>query len=149
MNDQGRGAVKLLDGDYRAIFYPGKASGVTQTATFTVTAGHIATSPAATRITFTNDVGRIVLASGNISGTVTSNSGALLGAIPIIAVGSLSISDTSTVSTSTKSDGTYELNLDSARTWTITAVDPLSLAQQVISNVHPSSAVLVEDIKFA
>ena len=149
LNDQGRGAVKLLDGDYRAIFYPGKASGVTQTATFTVTAGHIATSPAATRITFTNDVGRIVLASGNISGTVTSNSGALLGAIPIIAVGSLSISDTSTVSTSTKSDGTYELNLDSARTWTITAVDPLSLAQQVISNVHPSSAVLVEDIKFA
>jgi hypothetical protein len=152
LNDQGRGAAHLEDGTYRMTFYPGKAIGVTRVVTFTVISGHVATTPTPVGISFTNDVGRVVLAAGNISGTVRSNDNSALANIPVVATSVREgTSDTSTVTAVTKADGTYEMYLDPTRSWNISAVDPLTAvaksAAPLASGFSPSSNPS-EDIKF-
>ncbi len=147
LNDQGRGAVYLSNGNYIATFYPGKAAGITRTATFTVAGGHIAPSPVATGISFAGDIGTVVLANGNVSGTVTSASGSVLSGISIIAIRT-DVSDTATVSTATKTDGTYELFLDPAHSWRVSATDPSTASVQTAVDIPSGSGILVRDIRF-
>ena len=146
LNDQGRGAQYLPNGDYQVVFYPGKAIGVTKTITFTVTGGHIAGTPAAIGVTFAGDVGRVVLGNGNVTGTVSTASGSLLANIPVTAkvVGV----ETTTVSTVTKADGSYELNLDTSKSWQITALNPLTAETSTPLGITLGFTTLVEAIKF-
>ena len=136
----------MPNGDYQVVFYPGKAIGVTKTITFTVTGGHIAGTPAAIGVTFAGDVGRVVLGNGNVTGTVSTASGSLLANIPVTAkvVGV----ETTTVSTVTKADGSYELNLDTSKSWQITALNPLTAETSTPLGITLGFTTLVEAIKF-
>ena len=122
LNEQGRGAQYLPDGSYSVIFYPGKSKGVEKTITFTVSGGHVS-SP--TGATFTvNDVGTVIMGAGNVTGTVRTSSGELAANIAVTAVSTSGAS--SKVSTVTKEDGTYELNLNVSQSWTIKVIDPIT-----------------------
>jgi len=122
LNEQGRGAQYLPDGSYSVTFYPGKSKGVEKTVTFTISGGHV-TSP--TGATFTvNDVGTVIMGAGNVTGTVRTSSGELAANIAVTAISTSGAA--SKVSTVTKEDGTYELNLNVSQSWTIKVVDPIT-----------------------
>lgn len=122
LNEQGRGAQYLPDGNYRVIFYPGKSKGVEKTITFTVSGGHV-TSPEGATFTV-NDVGTVIMGAGNVTGIVRTASGELAANIVVTAVSTSGAA--AKVSTITKEDGTYELNLNVTQSWTIKAVDPIT-----------------------
>jgi len=122
LNEQGRGAQYLADGSYSVTFYPGKSKGVEKTITFTISGGHV-NSPIGATFTV-NDVGTVIMGAGNVTGTVRTSSGELAANIAVTAI---STSDAaSKVSTVTKEDGTYELNLNVSQSWTIKVVDPIT-----------------------
>ena len=122
LNEQGRGAQYLPDGSYSVIFYPGRSKGVEKTITFTVSGGHV-TSPSGATFTV-NDVGTVIMGAGNVTGTVRTSSGELAANIAVTAVSTSGAA--SKVSTVTKEDGTYELNLNVSQSWTIKVVDPIT-----------------------
>ena len=151
LNDQGRGAQYLSDGDYQITFYPGKSGGVTKVVNFSVKAGHAETSET---IKFSNDVGRVSLGNGNVTGTVRDSNNAVLGNIPVTAKSN--DGENITVSTVTNKDGTYELNLDSTKSWIISALLPAFDAANVkiSSDLNITFATTTEsktnqDIKFS
>jgi hypothetical protein len=122
LNDQGRGAQYLPDGSYSVTFYPGRSKGVEKTITFTVSAGHV-TSPSGATFT-ANDVGTVIMGAGNVTGTIRTATGELAANIAVTATSTTGA--LSKVSTVTKDDGTYELNLDISQSWLIKAVDPIN-----------------------
>jgi hypothetical protein len=122
LNEQGRGAQYLPDGSYSVTFYPGRSKGVEKTITFTVSAGHV-TSPSGATFT-SNDVGTVIMGAGNVTGTIRTATGELASNIAVTATSTTGA--TSKVSTVTKEDGTYELNLNTSQSWLIKAVDPIN-----------------------
>jgi hypothetical protein len=122
LNEQGRGAQYLADGSYSVTFYPGKSKGVEKTITFTISGGHV-TSPIGATFTV-NDVGTVIMGAGNVTGTVRTSSGELAANIAVTAISTSGAA--SKVSTVTKEDGTYELNLNVSQSWTIKVVDPIT-----------------------
>ena len=124
LNEHGRGAQYLPNRNYKVIFYPGGSRGVEKTITFTVSSLRADTATA-TGVTFSNDVGTVVLGSGNVTGIVTNSAGTALANVPVTATATSG--SASKVVTVTKSDGTYELNLNLAQTWSIQAIDPITL----------------------
>jgi hypothetical protein len=122
LNESGRGAQYLVDGDYSVTFYPGKSRGVEKTITFTISGGHV-TSPsgAATNV---NDVLTVIMGAGNVTGVIKNSAGEVVPAAVVSATsGGLSPLKSTAVA---KADGSYELSLDSTRSWTLTALDPIS-----------------------
>lgn len=122
LNEQGRGAQYLPDASYSVTFYPGKSKGVEKTITFTMSGGRV-TNPIGATFTV-NDVGTVIMGAGNVTGTVRTSSGELAANIAVTAVTTTGAA--SKVSTVTKEDGTYELNLDVSQSWAIKAVDPIT-----------------------
>ncbi len=144
LNEQGRGAQYLPDGDYKVIFYPGGSKGVEKTITFTVSGSHATNGSG---VTFTNDVGTIVLGSGNVTGTIKNSGGT---ALANAAVTATSTSGAATkVSTVTKSDGTYELNLSTSQAWSIQAIDPITLKTGSIAIAQNAATYTGKDISLA
>jgi hypothetical protein len=81
----------------------------------------------------------VKLATGNVVGTVSGPSGAVVGAIVTAKISGSS--DTSTVQvTSTDKNGTYNLQLDTAQVWDITVIpvntpsDPVRLQSNAVRN---------------
>ena len=122
LNEQGRGAQYLPDGSYSVTFYPGKSKGVEKTITFTISGTRV-TSPIGATFTV-NDVGTVIMGAGNVTGTVRTSAGELAANIAVTAVSTTG--SASKVSTVTKEDGTYELNLNTSQSWTIKVVDPIT-----------------------
>jgi hypothetical protein len=144
LNDQGRGAQYLSDGNYKVIFYPGGSKGVEKTITFTVSASH-ATSGSG--VTFANDVGTVILGSGNVTGTVRNSAAVAMASVPVTAISTSGAA--SKVVAVTKSDGTYELNLNTAQSWTIQAVDPITLKTGSTTVVENSGSYTGKNISLA
>jgi hypothetical protein len=122
LNEQGRGAQYLPDASYSVTFYPGKSKGVEKTITFTISGGRV-TNPIGATFTV-NDVGTVIMGAGNVTGTVRTSTGELAANIAVTAVSTTD--PASKVSTVTKEDGTYELNLDISQSWSIKVVDPIT-----------------------
>ena len=133
LNEQGRGAQYLPDGSYSVTFYPGRSKGVEKTITFSVSAGHV-TSPSGATFTV-NDVGTVIMGAGNVTGTIRTSTGELAANIAVTATSTTGAA--SKVSTVTKEDGTYELNLNISQSWSIKAVDPI--------NEHKGSETVTAD----
>ena len=144
LNGQGRGAQYLPDGDYQIAFYPGKAIGVVKEFKFTVsTLGSVTTITDELGNKLPSSVMNIVLGSGNVTGTVISG-GLPIANIPITAT---VVGDSSTVvATVTKDDGTYELNLDTSKSWSISALDPLSASLVTLPDLVASFITATENI---
>ena len=145
LNEQGRGAQYLLDGSYKVIFYPGRSKGVEKTVTFTVASGAV-TSPVGGTFT-SNNVGTVIMGAGNVTGTVRKANGDLASNIAITATstsGSLT-----KVSTVTKDDGTYELNLSTSQSWNIKAVDPVTEHKGTATVVADSGSYTDKNINLA
>lgn len=146
LNSQGRGAQFLPDGDYQITFYPGKAIGVSKVITFTISStGSVTTITNAVGASFSGAVGRVILGSGNVTGTVTS-SGNRVANIPVTAT-STAVGDSTTISTVSKSDGTYELNLDTSKSWSISALDPLTASLVTLPELTASFTSVVANIE--
>jgi hypothetical protein len=144
LNDQGRGALYLPDGDYKFIFYPGRSKGVEKTVTLTVSSGHVTSSSGAT---FVNDLSTILMGAGNVTGLVRNSGGDVAANIAITAVSTTGAA--SKVVTISKDDGTYELNLNTDQSWTISALDPISLNKGSISVVANSGSYTGKNINLA
>jgi hypothetical protein len=144
LNDQGRGAQYLPNGNYKVVFYPGGSKGVEKTITFTVSSSHAING---SNVSFSNDVGTVILGSGNVTGTVKNSAGTALANVPVTAV---STSGAATkVTTVTKSDGKYELNLSTDQSWTIQAIDPVTLKTGTTTIVANSGSYTGKDISLA
>ncbi len=122
LNEAGRGAQTLVDGNYSVTFYPGKSRGVEKTITFTVSGGHV-TSPSGAASSV-NDVLTVIMGSGNVTGVIKNSAGEIVPAAVVTAVsGGVSPLKSTAVA---KADGSYELSLDSTLSWTLTALDPIT-----------------------
>jgi hypothetical protein len=141
LNDQGRGALYLPDGDYKFIFYPGRSKGVEKTVTITMSSGHVTSSSGAT---FVNDLSTIVMGAGNVTGLIRNSAGAVAANIAISAVSTTGAA--SKVVTISKEDGTYELNLNVDQSWTISALDPISLDKGSVAVVANSGSYTGKNI---
>jgi hypothetical protein len=144
LNDQGRGAQYLPDASYKVIFYPGGSKGVEKTITFNVASSH-ATSGSG--VSFTNDVGTVVLGSGNVTGTVVNSAGTAMANVPVTATSTSGAA--SKVTTVTKSDGTFELNLNTTQSWLLQAIDPISLKSGSSTVVENSGSYTGKNISLA
>jgi hypothetical protein len=144
LNEQGRGALYLPDGDYKFIFYPGRAKGVEKIVAVTISSGHVTSSSGAT---FVNDLSTIIMGAGNVTGLIRNASGDVAANIAISAVSTTGAA--SKVVTISKEDGTYELNLNVDQSWTISALDPISLDKGSVSVVANSGSYSGKNINLA
>ncbi len=144
LNEAGRGAQTLIDGDYSVTFYPGRSRGVEKTITFTVAGGHVTASNGATSTL--NDVVTVIMGSGNVTGTIKDSAGEVVPSAVVTAVSGGSPLKSTAV---TKADGTYELSLDSTRTWTLTALNPITTktgSTSISSTPGNSASISTHDI---
>lgn len=146
LNEVGRAATYLPEGNYKIHIYPGKGAGVETEAIFNVSASGVLTSTDSNVTINSNNVAIFRLATGNVSGTVFASDGTTkLGNIPVSAIKN---SDSSTVvSTVTRKDGSFELNLNVTFDWTIKALNPDDLKTGLtnISATSPSNAILTNN----
>ena len=127
LDGKGLSALTLANGDYQLRFWPGKdASGVQKVVIIRVNGSTI------TRIdtnTVTGDslsgtLLTLKLPGGNVSGIVQSAPG--VGVASAMVAAYLESDQSKFVTTSTDSNGYYQLNLDLSSRWIIKAVDPLT-----------------------
>lgn len=145
LNESGRGALYLQDGDYSVRFFPGKSRGVEKTITFTVTSGHVINAIGATFSV--NDVGTVIMGAGNVTGTIRDASGVLVSAGVITATTTMGAP--LKVTAITKADGTYELSLDPTRSWSITALNPITEKIGAAAITANSGSTSIRDISLA
>ena len=133
LSSSGYSAFLLPDGNYRVHFYPGKINGVDVTDTFTVT-GTLISGP-----NISNNVERISLPGGNVSGIVSDTQSAVISSAAVTAI--RADDPTKLVTSSTDATGYFELNLDMTHSWIIKSIDPgtftsgsIVLASQLSSN---------------
>jgi hypothetical protein len=141
LNDQGRGALYLPDGDYKFVFYPGRSKGVEKTVTVTMSSGHVTSSSGAT---FVNDLSTIIMGAGNVTGLIRNSAGDAAANIAVTAVSTTG--SASKVVTITKEDGTFELNLNTDQSWTINALDPITLNKGSVAVVANSGSYTGKNI---
>ncbi len=136
LDDQGRGALLLPQGDYTVHFWPGKISaGVEKEILLSVDSASVVTGTSVL-----NGVATVILPNGNVSGFVRNQSAVGLGSVVITAV--RDNDSTKMVSTVSGSNGYYELNLDRSFAWTIKAIEPISASngQYALATDSPSNA---------
>lgn len=136
LDDQGRGALLLPQGDYSVHFWPGKISaGVEKEILLSVDSASVVTGTSVL-----NGVATVVLPNGNVSGFVRNQSAVGLGSVVITAV--RNDEPTKMVSTVSGTNGYYELNLDRSYAWTIKAIEPISASngQYALATDSPSNA---------
>lgn len=136
LDDQGKGALLLPQGDFSIHFWPGKISaGVEREILVSVNSAGLVTGTSVV-----NGVATVVLPNGNVSGYVRNQSAVGLNAVVVTAV--RDNDPTKMVSTVTGANGYYELNLDRSHAWTIKAIEPISVSngQYALSTDSPSNA---------
>jgi hypothetical protein len=131
LNELGRSGISLDPGDYEISIYPGKTAGVESKIMLNISSSNIATS-SNSDVAITNNVAIIKLPDGNISGIVYAKDGVTpVSNIPITAVKDI---DSSTVVTAiTQKDGSFSLNLNLDFSWTLNALDPITLNTGTLS----------------
>jgi hypothetical protein len=87
------------------------------------------------------------MGAGNVTGLVRNSGGDVAANIAITAVSTTGAA--SKVVTISKDDGTYELNLNTDQSWTISALDPISLNKGSISVVANSGSYTGKNINLA
>lgn len=136
LDDQGRGALLLPQGDYSVHFWPGKINaGVEKEILLSVDSASVVTGTSVA-----NGVATVVLPNGNVSGFIRNQSAVGLGSVVITAV--RDNDPTKMVSTVSSANGYYELNLDRTHPWTIKAIEPISASngQYALAIDSPSNA---------
>jgi hypothetical protein len=136
LDEQGRGALLLPQGDYAIHFWPGKISaGVEKEILVSVDSASVVSGTSVV-----NGLATVVLPNGNVSGYVRNQSAVGLGSVVITAV--RSDDTTKMFSTVSSANGYYELNLDRTYAWTIKAIEPISASngQYSLSTASPSNA---------
>jgi hypothetical protein len=136
LDDQGRGALVLPQGDYTVHFWPGKINaGVEKEILLSVDSASVVTGTSVT-----NGLATVVLPNGNVSGYVRNQSAVGLSSVVITAV--RDNDPTKMVSTVSGTNGYYELNLDRSYAWTIKAIEPISASngQYALVTDSPSNA---------
>jgi hypothetical protein len=128
LNEQGRGAQYLPDGTYDILFHPGKSIGVDQSIQVTISGGHVS---AATNASVSNDVVGVVLAAGNVRGTVHASDGTPVSNAPITA--KTTSGESITVTGVSGQDGTFQISLDTTKNWIINSIDPVTVAKASLS----------------
>ena len=97
-----------------------------------------------------NDVVTVIMGSGNVTGTIKDSAGEVVPSAVVTAVsgGGSPLKSTAV----TKADGTYELSLDSTRTWTLTALNPITTktgSASISSTPGNSASISIHDITLA
>jgi hypothetical protein len=144
LDSKGFAALTLENGSYQLRFWPGKgAKGVQKIVTITVNGSTItATDGFTDGTTLVDALATIKLPSGNISGSILSNTSTKVASALIAAyrVGDESIFFTTT----SDANGNYQINLDLTYSWTIKSVDPLSgyTGSLAIASRSPSNDIL-------
>jgi hypothetical protein len=136
LDEQGKGALLLPQGDFSIHFWPGKISaGVEKEILVSVDSASVVTG-----INVSNGIATVVLPNGNVSGFVRNQSAVGLNAVVITAV--RDNDPTKMISTVSGSNGYYELNLDRTYAWTIKAIEPISASngQYALATDSPSNA---------
>jgi hypothetical protein len=106
-----------------------------------MSSGHVTSSSGAT---FVNDLSTIVMGAGNVTGLIRNSAGDVAANIAISAVSTTGAA--SKVVTISKEDGTYELNLNVDQSWTISALDPISLDKGSVAVVANSGSYTGKNI---
>jgi hypothetical protein len=126
LDSKGFAALTLDNGNYQLRFWPGKgAKGVQKTVTITVNGNIITeTDGFIDGTTLVDALATIKLPSGNISGSILSNTSAKVASALVAAY---RVGDESKfITTSSDASGNYQINLDLTYSWTIKSVDPVS-----------------------
>ena len=144
LDSKGYAALTLDNGNYQLRFWPGKgAKGVQKIVTINVNGSTITASGGFTDGTsLDGSLATVKLPSGNISGSILSNSSAKVASALVAAY---RVGDESNfVTTSSDANGNYQINLDLTYAWTIKSVDPVSgyTGSLAIASRSPSNDVL-------
>ena len=144
LDSKGYAALTLDNGNYQLRFWPGKgAKGVQKIVTITVNGSTItATGGFTDGTTLVDALATIKLPSGNISGSILSNTSAKVASALVAAyrVGN----ESEFVTTTSDVNGNYQINLDLTYSWTVKSVDPVSgyTGSISIASRSPSNDIL-------
>ena len=87
------------------------------------------------------------MGAGNVTGLIRNSAGEVAANIAITAVSTTG--SASKVVTISKEDGTFELNLNTDQSWTISALDPITLDKGSASVVANSGSYTGKNINLA
>jgi hypothetical protein len=144
LDSKGYAALTLDNGNYQLRFWPGKgAKGVQKIVTITVNGSTItATGGFTDGTTLVDALATVKLPSGNISGSILSNTSAKVASALVAAyrVGN----ESEFVTTTSDVNGNYQINLDLTYSWTVKSVDPVSgyTGSLSIASRSPSNDIL-------
>ena len=126
LDSKGFAALTLDNGNYQLRFWPGKgAKGVQKTVTINVNGSTITAIGGFTDgSTLVSPLATITLPSGNISGSILSAASVKVASALVAAY--RADDETKFFTTTSDTNGNYQINLDLTHNWIIRSVDPLS-----------------------